>query len=139
MWTYVIDTGKLLDSSGKLVAVGYAGLGPARNNPDCQALKNRGPLPAGLYGIEAPVSTATHGPYVLWLVPDPANEMFTRSGFGIHGDSLEHPGLASDGCIIMSRGVRERIWASADPRLQVIASLSDNSEDVRMAMTGEPE
>ena len=37
------------------------------------------------------------------LIPSPTNEMFGRSEFLIHGDSLEHPGAASEGCIILPR------------------------------------
>jgi hypothetical protein len=47
--------------------------------------------------------------------------MFGRDGFLIHGDSVEHPGTASHGCIIMSRAIREAIAQSDDHELNVVA------------------
>lgn len=86
-----------------------------------QTVHNVGPIPAGNYFIQKPEDTVTHGPYVLPLVPYSSNEMFGRSGFLIHGDSVVNPGTASEGCIILSRDVREKIWASTDHGLTVIA------------------
>jgi hypothetical protein len=37
----------------------------------------------------------------------------------MHGDSLSDPGTASRGCIIVSCGVRERVWESGDRELLV--------------------
>jgi hypothetical protein len=54
------------------------------------------------------------------LDPDPANEMFGRSAFRIHGAALENPELSSDGCIIQQRSVREAVWNSGDHQLEVI-------------------
>src|ERR1035437_2005502 len=105
-WTYEQATGKLLHD-GDLVATGYSGAGGGKNNPTTQDVHNVGPIPIGHYTIEAPVDTVTHGPYVLRLEPDLANEMFGRAGFLIHGDSVVHPGTASEGCIIQARTVRE--------------------------------
>ena len=39
----------------------------------------------------------------------------------MHGDSIEHPGAASEGCIIVARPIREQVWESGDRKLQVIA------------------
>lgn len=83
-------------------------------------MKNWGPIPCGLYTIGAHVDTMTHGPFVLPLTPSPQNEMFGRSAFLIHGDSKVAPGSASEGCIILSRSVRERIAKSGDHELRVI-------------------
>jgi hypothetical protein len=47
--------------------------------------------------------------------------MFGRTGFLIHGDSLQHPGRASNGCIILPRPIRDRIAASGDDQLTVVA------------------
>ena len=55
----------------------------------------------------------------LW--PDAANQMFGRGDFLLHGDSIEHPGCASKGCIIMPRDVRQQVWQSGDRELQVFA------------------
>lgn len=62
-----------------------------------------------------------HGPYVLPLTPDTHNLMWGRYGMMIHGDSIQNPGGASEGCIIVSRDVRERVWNSMDRTLEVIA------------------
>lgn len=119
-WTYEQNSGKMSDPNGKLLAVGYAGRGDGKNNPAMQDVKDIGPLPCGLYSIGEPVNTLTHGPFVLWLEPDPANQMFGRSAFGIHGDSVVEPGSASEGCVIMPRFARERIAASDDKQLRVM-------------------
>lgn len=88
-----------------------------------QDVHNVGPIPQGNYRICAPVDTLAHGPWFLALEPDAANTMFGRSGFGIHGDEIAHPGeeLASDGCIILPMFVRQLIWATNDHQLQVTA------------------
>jgi hypothetical protein len=120
-WTYQQSTGHMLNDLGELIGVGYSGRYPdGKNLPSMQNIPDVGPLPRGSYTIEPPVDTKTHGPYVLWLVPNPENQMFGRSAFGIHGDSVVHPGTASEGCIIQSRDVREAIWDSGDHLLQVV-------------------
>lgn len=119
MWTYEQRTGRILQD-GEYVATGYAGKGDGINNPDMQDVHNVGPIPRGGYRVCAPVNTNTHGPYVLRLEPDPANEMFGRSGFLIHGDSVKHPGTASEGCIIQARATRELVWESGDHQLEVV-------------------
>lgn len=119
-WRYRQSTGAL-SLDGEHVADGYAGKGDGKNNPDMQDAHNVGPLPRGLYTIGEPCDTQTHGPYVLRLTPDGANEMCGRAGFLIHGDSSSHPGSASEGCIIMPRAVREQIWDSGDRDLEVLA------------------
>jgi hypothetical protein len=58
---------------------------------------------------------------VMRLTPDPTNEMFGRSAFLIHGDSIKAPGTASEGCIIQSNPVRTLVSKSSNRRLQVIA------------------
>jgi hypothetical protein len=120
MWTYQQSTGILRDKTGQQVCIGYAGREKCKNNPFAQSVKGMGPLPRGIYEILGPVNTERHGPFVLWLVPMPENEMFGRSSFGIHGDSKEHPGQASEGCIVIDRVHREQIWASGDHLLEVI-------------------
>ena len=118
-WTYEQDSGMLLQD-GREVAVGYAGGGEGKNNPEMQEVRNIGPIPQGIYTIGEPRNTGKHGPYVLDLTPDPDNEMFGRSEFLIHGDSISKPGEASQGCIILPRSVREAIVESGDRQLVVI-------------------
>jgi len=110
----------MLKPDGNLLAIGYSGLGIAKNDPSAQHIPNMGPIPCGKYTILEPIDSPSHGPYAMHLVPDTANEMFSRSAFMIHGDSLEHPGAASDGCIIQPKSARMTIWESGDHDLQVI-------------------
>lgn len=121
MWLYEQLTGRLRDPDKELVGVGYSGAAQGKNNPLLQMEHNVGPIPVGLYIIQQPQHTVTHGPYVLPLIPFPENEMFGRFGFLIHGDSIVWPGSASEGCVIQSRDVRERIWTSGDHVLKVIS------------------
>jgi hypothetical protein len=130
-WVYEQATGKLFDKAGQLAGEGYSGGNcgknpEGKNNPALESTPDVGPLPCGFYFIGPPENTVTHGPYVLPLDPVPSNEMFLRSEFKIHGDSTISPGqgVASEGCIIMDRLVREKIWASQDRWLQVIARKS---------------
>lgn len=122
MWTYRQSTGEMLDAAGACRGVGYAGAGAGKNNPAMQFVQDVGPLPRGRYRIMPPVDTVTHGPFVLWLTPDPSNDMGGRGGFGIHGDSIPHPGTASEGCVIQALMVRRLIAAglATDDELQVV-------------------
>lgn len=119
MWTYEQATGRLLQD-GERIAIGYSGAGEGKNNADMQDVHNVGPIPRGKYSIGEPCDTMTHGPYVLRLTPDADNDMCGRSGFLIHGDSVVHPGTASEGCIIVGRLIRGKIWSSGDRELEVI-------------------
>jgi len=132
MWTYVQKTGQL-SHDGAYAATGYSGYDDpdtgqqGKNNPDLENVEDVGPIPVGSYSIGTPVDTVTHGPFVLPLAPDPANQMFGRVGFLMHGDSVVEPGTASRGCIIMGRPVRNQVAASGDNSLQVISGVADES------------
>lgn len=103
------------------VGIGYAGLGLDKDDPTKQNVVGQGPLPQGMYTIGGPIEGSHLGPLAMPLIPDETNEMFGRSGFFIHGDSLQHPGQASHGCIVLSNAIREKIATSQDNRLEVIA------------------
>lgn len=107
-------------------AYGYSGSAAGKNNPEMETVQNVGPCPRGIYTMGAPLTTVLHGPYAIPLTPDAATETYLhqlgRFGFMIHGDSIEHPGFASDGCIILDRATREKIWNSGDHTLVVWAS-----------------
>lgn len=120
MWSYQQSTGQLANGGGTVVGNGYSGSPAGKNDPSKENVPCVGPIPRGLYTIEAPFNSPTHGPFAMPLEPDPANEMFGRSGFLMHGDSLEHPGCASEGCIIMPPQVRQQVWNSGDHQLQVV-------------------
>jgi hypothetical protein len=140
MWTFHQATGLIEDFKGHRFGCSYAGHGQGKNNPALQDVRGGcrwdpeqqvwvrvdglgqddwGPLPCGIYTMRPPVDTATHGPFVLWFEPAAANNMFGRAGFGWHGDAIEHPGMASEGCIASPRVVRETGWRSNDHRVQV--------------------
>jgi hypothetical protein len=121
MWTYAQKTGELLHN-GQRLQTGYSGCDEGKNNPDMQAVHNLGPIPQGEWKIVGPpYNTTDHGPYVLRLEPVNGTNTFGRSGFLLHGDSNEHPGCASHGCIIMQRAAREKVWTSGDRALSVVA------------------
>jgi hypothetical protein len=123
MWTYRQANGELF-LEDELVSTGYSGSGEGKNNPALQGVADVGPIPRGVYTIGAPTSVdlpGPHGRFVLPLTPRAGDALAGRNGFLIHGDSIEHPGAASHGCIILARVVRNRIAASGDDVLKVIA------------------
>jgi len=122
MWTYVQIDGELMHE-GQHVGFGYAGRGEGKNNPVMQSVKGIGPLPVGVYRAEPPAHHPTVGRYAIHLIPDPANRMYGRSSFFMHGDSSEHPGLASHGCIVLSRPMREHFWNSGDHQIRVVSGV----------------
>jgi hypothetical protein len=64
------------------------------------------------------------------LTPILQTKTYGRSGFLIHGDSIQHPGEASEGCIIMPPDARHRIWASGDDSLHVVKGTSNQTGEV---------
>ena len=112
-----------MNSQRRLVGMGYSGHEEGKNNPAMQNIPQVGPIPCGGYTINAPFDSATHGPYCLRLEPDTTNEMFGRSGFLMHGDSVVHRGMASLGCIIQLHDVRQQVWKSNDHRLRVVSGI----------------
>ena len=123
MWTYSQHAGILTASDGSFAGQGYSGHGAGINNPALQNMPDVGPIPQGFYTMSPFFSDSVKGPLVCNLEPDATNQMFGRSGFMMHGDSVEHPGAeeASQGCIIMSHFVRQAVSRSGDNRLQVVA------------------
>lgn len=98
----------------------YSGFERGKDNPALQSERGVGPIPTGAYWIGEARDTPDHGPVVMPLVPVPGVDIYGRSGFLLHGDSREHPGEASHGCIILPRPIRERIAANSDRLLLVI-------------------
>ena len=119
MIRYQISSG-VLSKGPSIIGVGYSGQPECKNDPAKCSVHNKGPIPPGIYKIEAPVDTVKHGPYVLWLTPSPRNEMHGRSAFGIHGDNAKGDESASEGCIIMPRKVREDVYKNGDLDLEVV-------------------
>jgi Protein of unknown function (DUF2778) len=120
MYTYSQSTGQFLDD-GQLMTCGYSGCGEGENNPAMQDVKNVGPIPVGQYKMVALIFHDDRlGPRVIRLEPYPGNKMFDRDGFYIHGDSIENPGNASDGCIVLGRAIRNHIFMGRCRELTVV-------------------
>jgi len=120
MWIYNQQTGDIQRNNDKILARGYSGAPEYKNSKAAQILRNKGPIPRGLYQIGEPIEVANLGIFVLRLTPAKGNEMFSRSQFLIHGDSITNPGSASTGCIILPLDIRKMIAESGDPWLVVI-------------------
>lgn len=122
-WKWVQSSGELWHGDLEPVATGYSGSPEGKNDPSKQSVHNVGPIPQGLWTIVGPPqNTESHGPFVLHLYPNQGTETFGRDGFLIHGDSVSKPGTASEGCVILARNVRERIWNSGDRDFEVVES-----------------
>ena len=118
-WQYSQSTGQLTQNGGAGVANGYSGNGNGRNNPAMEAMPNVGPAPAGRYTIGAPHNSNHTGAYTMNLDPEAGTDTHGRTAFRIHGDSVQHPGQASDGCIVLPLDARQRIWNSGDHEIEV--------------------
>lgn len=116
MWRYEQSTGRLWH----LVGTGYSGAEECKNQPDCESIRNRGPIPRGKWRLVEKYDSPARGPFCIRLDPAYGTDTHGRSAFLIHGDSIREPGTASQGCIIMPRSVREAIWASGDRELEVV-------------------
>lgn len=108
-WHYLQKTGDLIDPEGKMAGAGYSGHGAGLNNPSMEAVHGVGPLPVGRWHIGPWEASHGHlGPVVAALMPVGFNP-HDRSAFFIHGDNLAMNHTASDGCLILSRALRELI------------------------------
>ncbi len=119
---YIISPGELL-LDGKLFSKGYAGRGTGKNNPLMTYIKDTGPLPCGTYTIGDPYDHPQLGPICFNLSPDASNEMFGRSLFRIHADSIAHPGEASHGCIVIDRTARQALATLVKQGARVLTVL----------------
>lgn len=134
-WTFEISTGKLYDPQGNFVVKGYSGGNCGINpegidNPQDESVPCIGPIPEGLYTLGEPVLQSPRlGPFAIPLSPAPSNQMFGRGGFYCHGDSVQHPGNASEGCIIMPPQWRQAMWNSQDHQLEVVARIGSVPAD----------
>lgn len=121
-WLYKQSTGELFLKGSPVItpfAVGYSGCGSGKNNPDMQCVKDIGPIPKGWYTLGEILDEPAA--YTIKLIPDVSNEMCSRSGFLIHADSIQRPGWASQGCIIIPDATkRESIANGGVKRLEVI-------------------
>jgi hypothetical protein len=119
-WTYSQGTGQLTDPDGRVVAVGYSGHGAGRNNCEMQNVKGVGPIPQGFWVMGSPYNSKKVGPFAIPLKPVPGTNTFGRSAFLIHGDNQKGDRSASNGCIIVSRSIRNLVVDSGVKVLRVI-------------------
>jgi hypothetical protein len=121
-WLYEQSSGRFTDPTGTSQGKGYSGQPPFVNDATAQAQVDQGPIPQGLWqAVELIPESTSHGPYAIRLEPYQQTETFGRSGFMMHGDLISRPGYASEGCIVMSRDVRELFWNSTDHDILVVA------------------
>jgi hypothetical protein len=78
-----------------------------------------GPIPRGRYRIGPQYAHPSKGPVTMALSPV-GHTAQGRTHFLIHGDSIRHPGAASEGCIVLDRAARQAIAASGDTDLEVV-------------------
>ena len=123
-WRYEQNTGTLYDELGKIAGQGYSGKGAGVNNPSLENVPNVGPIPCGGWKIGPPFYSEAHGPFCL---PLQARTFQSRWGFLIHGDSVARAGQqqASEGCIILTREVRMKVWNSGDHELEVFVKRTE--------------
>jgi len=126
-WKFSQVNGRVWDSNGSLLGQGYAGRDAGKNNPAMENVKGIGPLPHGLWKpVELFEVHPTVGKFAVRVEPADDETLQRVIGYGrdpksffMHGDSVEHPGLASHGCMVEQRPVRERFW-SEKPLIEVI-------------------
>lgn len=120
MWTYEVISGECR-KDGILAGSGYSGFGKGKNNPALESVHGVGPIPRGDFDIILPpFDSPKTGKYVMRLIPREGTDVFGRTDLEWHGDSTEHPGQASHGCIASPRYVRVRVRDSSDTHLRVI-------------------
>jgi len=117
-WKYSQSTGTL-SHGGEPVGRGYAGHGQGYNNPKLEMVHNLGPIPKGVWEIGIWFDDHHLGVCVAALRPTD-QEVYGRGGFFIHGDNKLMNNTASDGCIILSRQLREAIKASNEHYIEVV-------------------
>lgn len=118
MWTYNQKTG-LLSHNSVSQGFGYSGHGQGLNNPKMEMVHSVGPIPKGVWEIGMFFDDKHLGPCVAALRPTD-QEVYGRGGFFIHGDNRLMNHTASDGCIILSRQLREDIKSSGETLLEVV-------------------
>jgi len=130
MFTFEITTGNFRAPNSSLFGKGYSGNGDGKNNPAWEAIKLHGPLPTGLYTAVKMIEHDPHlGWYAIHLKPDASTRIKIISygrdpdSFYWHGDDIDHPGEASDGCLVSMRSMRLDFWGQEDHVIQCIPGL----------------
>jgi len=108
-WVYEQGSGLLRDTTNAIIGAGYSGHDEGRMDPGMQDIPNEGPIPRGEWIIGKAITHPKLGPLAIPLTPAKGTLTLGRSGFFIHGDSSTHPGLASDGCIVLAQVYRQKL------------------------------
>jgi hypothetical protein len=127
IWVYDQSTGQMIEVGVAgipfPVGQGYSGNnnnGLNMNNPNSQGIGYNGPIPQGGWSIGAQTHSNRTGAGVLPLTPINGTNTYNRNAFQVHGDNRWRSNNASDGCIVIGRGVRDRIAGSNDTLLWVV-------------------
>jgi hypothetical protein len=118
-WQYQQSTGELSLHNQIVARNGYSGFEQGKDNPQLEAVRNIGPIPRGRYAIGPAHQHPGKGPMVMSLTPV-GHLAQGRTHFLIHGESRDHPGQASHGCIILGLSYRQRIAGSGETILEVV-------------------
>lgn len=136
-WIYCQNTGDLYYEDNTTGArqyegTGYSGEGVGKNNQGMEYAFKMGPIVQGDYTIGPQEDITVHPvgrrPYKLYnamrLTPTPETNNYIHSlgrtgGFIMHGDSIQRPGHASQGCPVLDKTIRERVAESPDKDLSV--------------------
>lgn len=125
-YVFMSDEGRLYNADG-FVCDAYSGYGAGKDNPVLQDVRDVGPIPEGLYVLGAPRLDPKLGPDAIPLTPAIGTNTFGRNGFFIHGDSIDHPGCASHGCVIVPPWVRSAMQ-SGDTLMVTCSDVATSRE-----------
>lgn len=112
------QTSGVLSHGGESIGTGYSGNSEGLNNSNLQMVHNLGPIPQGIWNIGIFFDDSHLGPCVAALQPT-SQDVFGRGGFFIHGDNKSMSHSASDGCIILSKVLRQTIRDSGETEITV--------------------
>lgn len=127
-WIYEQKTGRVFFDDGSKTnlvdADSYAGHGEGLNNPSLESVQGVGPIPRGEWKIHGQKDHLTNDKRNLKMAMEltpVGHNAHGRSGFFWHGDAVATAGqhLASHGCIISSRSVRDKVAKSGVTKLIV--------------------
>jgi len=105
---YTQSTGEFL-INGILIATGYSGAPGHINATSSECIVNKGSLPRGRYRMTYE-KVRNKRPHVIVLTPMPETAMCGRHSMLIHGDNEYLNNTGSEGCIILPKYIRLRIY-----------------------------
>jgi len=120
--TYYIATGDFYIGANKISSSGYAGYRDIaagidyRNDPAFSCLKDKGPLPPGLYTMYDGRNHITVNS--IKLEPLDTSVMCDRDNFYIHGGNAA--GTASQGCIILPPNERKAVFEAMTSGISIL-------------------